>query len=428
MKLSESLSELVDANVISDEIAQKIQLYYNYKKHQKPNRLFLLFAVLGTLLIGLGLVLIVAHNWDNLQTVTKTSIAFAILLITQIFGAFVLIKYKHIAAYREGASGLLFFAVGATISLVSQIYHIEGNLDAFILTWMLLCLPLVYIFKASLPSLLYLAGITYFAFVHVFTFDENIYSALWYWPLLLGVLPHYWYLLKSKEVTNAAVYHHWAIACSLIIATATTFSYEHTFYMFPLLFMALFAFLYEVGLLPPFDTNSHSQNAFRKLGYLGAVVLLYIFSFENYFSDIKIDWIEFAGTNKFVAFFFFLTMSLGLFLLSSKPLFSSGYKPVVPIFLVFFVLFILGFYTALATVLINLLVLFLGILEMKYGAKENNLSKLNRGFLMVSLLILIRFFDEDLSFVVRGLLFLLVGVGFVLTNYFMLKKRRSNEQ
>ena len=38
-----------------------------------------------------------------------------------------------------------------------------------------------------------------------------------------------------------------------------------------------------------------------------------------------------------------------------------------------------------------------------------------------------RFFDTNMSFVIRGLLFVAVGVGFFITNYVMLKKQKARE-
>jgi uncharacterized membrane protein len=46
-----------------------------------------------------------------------------------------------------------FFAIGANISLVAQVYNIPGDLNSFIITWMLLSLPLVYLLQSSIVSL-----------------------------------------------------------------------------------------------------------------------------------------------------------------------------------------------------------------------------------------------------------------------------------
>ena len=78
--------------------------------------------------------------------------------------------------------------------------------------------------------------------------------------------------------------------------------------------------------------------------------------------------------------------------------------------------------------MINLLVFALGILTILKGANQNHLGILNYGLLIITALVVCRFFDTNISFVIRGLLFVGVGVGFFMTNYWMLKKRRAHEQ
>ncbi|MFT5306512.1 MAG: hypothetical protein ACI89M_002038, partial [Chitinophagales bacterium] len=41
-------------------------------------------------------------------------------------------------------------------------------------------------------------------------------------------------------------------------------------------------------------------------------------------------------------------------------------------------------------------------------------------------LVACRFFDSNLSFVFRGLLFILVGLGFFFVNYWMINRRKSD--
>ncbi|MEM6542707.1 MAG: DUF2157 domain-containing protein, partial [Bacteroidota bacterium] len=61
------------------------------------------------------------------------------------------------------------------------------------------------------------------------------------------------------------------------------------------------------------------------------------------------------------------------------------------------------------------------------GAKQDHLGILNYGLLILTALVVCRFFDTDLSFVVRGIMFVSVGAGFFVANYLMLKKRKANE-
>ncbi|MCY7361362.1 MAG: DUF2157 domain-containing protein, partial [Ignavibacteria bacterium] len=76
-------------------------------------------------------------------------------------------------------------------------------------------------------------------------------------------------------------------------------------------------------------------------------------------------------------------------------------------------------------VLINILIFIIGLLTMRNGVKVNRLGILNFGLIIIMTLVICRFFDTDLSFILRGFLFLLVGIGFFVANLIMLKKRKS---
>jgi hypothetical protein len=73
--------------------------------------------------------------------------------------------------------------------------------------------------------------------------------------------------------------------------------------------------------------------------------------------------------------------------------------------------------------LINILILGIGIFTIKEGLNKNSLSILNLGLFITSLLIIFRFFDADLSFVLKGILFILLGLSFFLANYLLIKKQ-----
>ena len=76
---------------------------------------------------------------------------------------------------------------------------------------------------------------------------------------------------------------------------------------------------------------------------------------------------------------------------------------------------------------INIVIFSIGVLTIIQGAQKNHLGILNYGLLIISVLVICRFFDTDLTFVVRGVLFVLVGLGFFGANYWMLQKRRTHE-
>ncbi|TVR28337.1 MAG: DUF2157 domain-containing protein [Balneolaceae bacterium] len=75
MSIRKELPELVKANVISQDTADRISDYYTFKSEQNSNRLYIVFRILGTLLFGIGIILIIADNWEKLSRSVKTSLA-----------------------------------------------------------------------------------------------------------------------------------------------------------------------------------------------------------------------------------------------------------------------------------------------------------------------------------------------------------------
>lgn len=59
------------------------------------------------------------------------------------------------------------------------------------------------------------------------------------------------------------------------------------------------------------------------------------------------------------------------------------------------------------------------------GFQHDRLGTLNAGMVVAAALIIARFFDSDLSFVVRGVAFILIGTGFLAANWILLKNRKT---
>jgi len=76
-----------------------------------------------------------------------------------------------------------------------------------------------------------------------------------------------------------------------------------------------------------------------------------------------------------------------------------------------------------AAVLFNVYVLVVAVTLIASGVKVQRLGIINAGMLLLSALILCRFFDADLGFVARGIAFILVGTGFLVTNLVLLRRK-----
>ncbi len=103
------LPDLIQAQVITEETAQRIKDYYDHQPGQSANRLFIVFGILGSLLVGMGIVLIIAHNWDTLPKIAKLAVGFFPFFIGQAVSGYVILKKtrrKSLARRRSSISFL----------------------------------------------------------------------------------------------------------------------------------------------------------------------------------------------------------------------------------------------------------------------------------------------------------------------------------
>jgi uncharacterized membrane protein len=424
MDLPDDLPELVKAGVISEDTAAAIASYYNNKKEPSTNKLFVVFGILGAILVGLGIILIIAHNWDNLSRSLKTVFAFLPLLIGQLLCAFAFLKKPGNVAWRESSTVFLFFAVGASIGLVSQIYNIPGNLSTYLLTWMLLTLPLIYVMQSPMTSLLCLVGITYYACETTY-WGYPTSDSYPYWAMLVAILPFYYQLFRKNPLSNFVRFHNWLVPLSLIIVLGTlSNALEEFMFIAYLSLFGLFCLLGTGTWMP----QGSSKNGYTILGSLGTIILLLFLSFNEFWEHLfkkEIQLTEIFASQEFILI---LLLSCAASLLLYQRIQQKGMRNLSLfslVFLVFIPIFVIGTMATIAVVLVNVLIFLLGVFTIREGSQQHHLGLLNYGLLIITALIVCRFFDTDLSFVARGLLFVGVGAGFFFANYWTIQKRKE---
>lgn len=419
IKLQSDIRELVENKVISQDVAIEIEAYYSTKESQTSNRLFTIFGVLGAMLVGLGVILILAHNWDHFSRSIKTIFAFLPLVIGQLFVGFSILKNKN-ETWKEASGVFLFFAVGASMALVSQIYNIPGDLSGYLLAWFLLCVPLMYLLKSNALALLHLVFITCYACSYGYF---NGTKTPWLYLLGLGLyLPFYLKLEKSKNITSVL---NWLTPLSVVIVLGAFISWEVQIGF--LLYTVLFGLLYNIGKLPFYNNQKLRRNGYLIIGSFGTVCMLLMASFSWFWEGFRFYEAN-EVTRELLITLVFFSIAFGLLvktIIKKGLLGVNGFQLAFMFFTLLFFIDIIGGYVAM--ILINVFVLILGVLAVKIGADSYRLGVLNYGLLIVASLITCRFFDTDISFVFRGLLFVGVGVGFFLANYFMLKKKKNRE-
>lgn len=420
--LISALPELIEAGIISPETADAIEDYYEKKHDSSPNRLLIAFGILGALLTGLGIILIVAHNWDNYSQVTQTILAFLPLLVGQGFAGFTILRKAENSVWKEASAVFLIFALGACIALVSQIYHLLGELSSYLFWWTLLSLPLMYLLRSSMASLLFWCGVTYYG-CQAGYFEWGKTASPWYWLMVAAALPYYYQLSKRAAASNFANFHHFIVPTSLVVVLGME-AHHHATFMF-VAYFALFGLLHLIGAWIKQWNPVSNISGYQLAGKLGPLGLLLWFSFFSSWGELhyKAGW---AQSQEFY-------LSVLLLLLHGALLFWLQSRSKVQVWntfnlmpFAFALLFFLGMlYPLISAVLINLLLLGIGIMTIMEGSRENSITTLNIGLLTLTGLLICRFFDLKIDFVVRGILFILVGVGFFLGNYWLIKKKQA---
>ena len=429
MSILNDLNELERANVITVEMAQQISDYYQKKRNATltGNRQLLIFGILGALLVGIGLMFIIANQWEQLPRYVKTTCAFLVLIVPQLLCVYVLTKQEGKVVWLESTALLLFFAVGANISLVSQIYHINGEASSFLLTWILLTAPLIYILNSSAVSLAYFFGIMSYSFAVKFDL-----SAPWneyiYWILFVLPLPRYLKLFKKFPDNPLLILHHWAIP---FILTTTIANLGHQYReLMPLVYFAMFGIFYLIGNRIGVGNGLLIQNGYRVIGFAGTIVALLVMSFRSIWKKLLTSHYEMStliGSPVFIAIV--VLMALATLLLYREMLSRTlaELKMMEITWLLFLPIFMLGFFTSSSVILVNLYVFVVAVFMIREGSKQRHLGVLNLGLIITALLVVCRSFDSDLTFVVKGTLFVLVGIGFFIANWLMLNKRKEHE-
>jgi len=422
--LYSELPGLIAKGILTQEAADKLQGYYGEVESAGKKWIGLIVCgVLGAILIGLGIILLFAHNWEQFSRFTRAILSFTPLAIAQGLALWVLLKRPESSALKEGAATFLALMVGASIALISQTYNIPGDAGTFTLTWMLLIVPLVYLMQASLPAAIYLIGITAWSGSHW----NNLAMAILFWPLTAIVVPHFIWALRREDYTIRSTII--SLIMTICVLCGIVFSLGKSWPGFWIvIYSSVYAILYSLGHWKFRDLSVNWQRPLQIIGTLGVLVLAfqftisYIWKYTDYCRLTQ----EASGLVTLASqsiSFIIIGIALLLFYdnLRHKNLTASLFTMLPILALVSY--FLKGEGAILPLLIFNAYLLMLGISRIAIGLRNNSLAAINMGMLILAILIMMRFFDSDISFVIKGLAFIGVGSGFLITNIVLMRRK-----
>lgn len=423
--LYQQLPELVSKDILTKDAAEKLRQYYGEVKSAQKWFILIICGVLGSLLIGLGIILLLAHNWEQFSRFTRAILSFAPLVIGQMLAIWVLRKRPESDAFKEGTATFLALMVGASIALISQTYNVPGDTADFIFSWMLLIAPLVYLMQATIPAAIYIAGITAWA-GH---FWPEPLKAILFWPLAAVVVPHFlWSLRKQTYTLRAAIL---AFVMAICVCFGAGISLGRTLLgSWIIINPSIFAIFYLIGSRKFNNISDNWQRPLHVIGAIGMFVLAFLFTFRFPWDSLKFksyqvtqEFFSLRALPDYVITFAIVTCAILLFYdhAKRKGIMKSLFAA-MPLFA--FLGYVFGFTgVVLSVLLFNAYLFAVSVSRIIIGIRSNSLGIVNSGMLMLAILIVARFFDSEINFVIKGLVFITVGIGFLVANALLVHRK-----
>ncbi|MFH1684070.1 MAG: DUF2157 domain-containing protein [Candidatus Margulisiibacteriota bacterium] len=377
---------LKDGTVTKEQAQKMLADASKYTKEQRSNKFIVAISTIGATLLGIGVLLFVASNWEAIPDFIKV-----LILCGSTGGSFYLgymFKYEKQNYIMVGAA-LIFLAAllfGATVFLIAQIYHINANNHTLILIWLLGVVPLVYILKS--PPITVLTSFLFFLWLGFFVFkNEGEFFAAPVFYLIAGVLLfaigglHY-FSEKLKEV--ARTYRIVSIQVGMLCLFLLSFRF--------------FSGVYEYYGDKLYNIRAGLQISPDFIAWLTFfAVLAIIFSVINlFFNPPKTDTALLEGS-----------ISLGLL---GIALIFFFYPPATTnIYVLLFNLILAGIVFALLYV----------------GYQREDIKLINIGMAYLAILVIVRYFDFFWGLLPRSIFFMVGGLILILGGIALETKRRE---
>ena len=420
--LFRELDQWVSEGIIEDRQARAIrQRYPAAEEGLSWGRMT--FAVTGSVLIGLGVILFFAFNWAGMPKFAKLGIIFTTLLASH--GAALAIKRNTL---RETLHVLGTMIFGSGIWLVAQIYHIEEHYPNGIFVWALAALALAWVLPSIPQALLATVLLLVWNGSESFGFRSPLYFA----PALIavGILPLA--LLRRSRVLTAAGLT--AFLVSLFFMLQYTYSFDYP----PLVLSLAAAFIAAGMVLERSERAPELAPTFLGFG----MVLFYFVLFLLTFSEASRNLAgSFQVWQRSVWYLTITAIAVVLWAMALYPYRSLKERLlvsrefdylIVPVVLILTLLSWLHLFSSAGNVLVHVAfhLLFLAsvILLMLRGFRTSRPRPAVIGCLLFAAYAFARYLDLFHSLLARSAVFLVLGGLMIGVGYFFKQSRKPRPE
>jgi uncharacterized membrane protein len=226
MALDQQLKRWTEAELLSAEQTERIRAFE--KQRERPTLLYAVAGLAG-LAIAIGLVSIVASNWDLIPGRLKLALdAVALVGLGQVL---VHVGTRRPGGLEEAAMVAYYGLVLASIALVGQVYQLDGNATRALLVWSALTFPLMAWGRSPRVGFLWLVGLEVSYFVGLSELAvgsqrraDHALAAVYWAPLVALALGRSAWLCRARPL-YAAVLRACAWSQLVVIASAASLAF-----------------------------------------------------------------------------------------------------------------------------------------------------------------------------------------------------------
>lgn len=193
----ESLAQAFGVDIEEIIYGEKKEIIISQEKTTEKNRIKVILAIIGSLLVASGLALVFFGFWQNLSVSMQTVFSVVPIITGQAFAVYVLLKKKNNVLWRECASLGWIVGIVSTIALIDNIYDVSWVYTDYLLIDSFLIIPVMFIMGAIAPL-----GFYYYMTIHI-AITANIYMSNIFASLLLFVVGSVFVFLISRNKEDA---------------------------------------------------------------------------------------------------------------------------------------------------------------------------------------------------------------------------------
>jgi hypothetical protein len=236
-------------------------------------------------------------------------------------------------------------------------------------------------------------------------------------------------MARAERFAGRTALLGWVIAICIPIATGFTLDYRMDG-AWMVAFASVFSVMYLSARKWFDDAESVWSSPFKAIGVAGITVMAFVLTYGEVWNELSPDrWWSWRYYRSIDSLFMLIPAALSVLLAVPLALQRRVMEVLTGgmgfLAAMTFAAVILLQADVVGVLVFNAYVLAVSVSRIISGLKRESVSRLNSGMLTLGLLIMLRFIDSDLDFLAKGIVFIVLGAGFLAVNLMVLRKKKE---